>query len=79
VLEIASFAPLTDQQNALLGEVANIATLALEVLLRNVKTRDLLEQVRTTEAELQTPHSALEAAANAIAIVDRKGRHHPMG
>ena len=79
VLEIASFAPLTDQQNALLGEVANIAALALEVLLRNVKTRELLDQVRTAEAELQTQHSALEAAANAIAIVDRKGRHHPMG
>jgi PAS domain S-box-containing protein len=73
VLEIASFAPLTDQQNALLAEVANIAALALEVLLRNVKTRELLDQVRAAEAELQTQHSALEAAANAIAIVDRKG------
>jgi len=73
VLEIASFAPLTDQQNALLAEVANIAALALDVLLRNVKTRELLDQVRAAEAELQTQHSALEAAANAIAIVDRKG------
>ena len=73
VLEIASFAPLTDQQNALLAEVANIAALALEVLLRNVKTRELLDQVRAAEAKLQTQRVALEAAANAIAIVDRKG------
>jgi hypothetical protein len=68
VLEIASFAPLTEQQNALLQEVANIAALALEVLLRNVKTRDLLDQVRTTEAEPQTQHSAPQAAADAGAV-----------
>ena len=49
MLEIASFAALTDQQNALLAEVANIAALALEVLLRNVKTRELLDQVRAAE------------------------------
>jgi GAF domain-containing protein len=49
VLEIASFAPLTDQQNALLHEVVTIAALNLEVLLRNLKTRELLNQARTTE------------------------------
>ena len=73
VLEVASFLPLTDQHNAMLQEVANIAALALEVLLRNLNTRKLLDQIRAAEAELQTQHSALEAAANAIAIVDRRG------
>jgi PAS domain S-box-containing protein len=73
ILEIASFLPLTDQESALVHEAANIATLALEVLLRNLKTRELLDQVNAAEVELQTQHSALEAAANAIAIVDRNG------
>ena len=50
VLEIASFLPLTDQQNALLHEAANITALALEVLLRNLKTRELLDQVSALKA-----------------------------
>ena len=39
VLEIASSAPLTDPQNALLHEVVNMAALNLEVLLRHLQIR----------------------------------------
>jgi HAMP domain-containing protein len=68
VMEIASFAPLTDQQNALLEEVVNTAALNLEVLLRNLKTRELLDQARTTEERTRpilepTPEGATSTVA----------------
>ena len=50
VLELASFTPLTDWSKALLNEVANTAALNLDVLLRNLKTRELLDQLRTTQS-----------------------------
>jgi hypothetical protein len=67
-MEIASFAPLTDQQNALLEEVVNTAALNLEVLLRNLKTRELLDQARTTEERTRpilepTPEGATSTVA----------------
>ncbi|HSU56671.1 MAG TPA: GAF domain-containing protein, partial [Candidatus Dormibacteraeota bacterium] len=49
VLELASFTPLTDATNALLNEVANIAAINLQLLLRNLKTREMLAQARNTE------------------------------
>ncbi len=48
VIEIASFTELKDQQRALLEEAAAMVALMLEVLQRNLKTRELLEQVRTS-------------------------------
>ncbi len=46
VVEIASFTALNDQQRALLDEAAGMVALKLEVLQRNLRTRELLEQVR---------------------------------
>src|SRR5262249_26866226 len=44
VIEVASFSPLTELQRATLDEVARAAALNLEILLRNMKTRELLER-----------------------------------
>jgi len=49
IVELASFSTLSEQQRALLEEAANMLALKLEVLQRNLRTRELLEQVRTTE------------------------------
>ena len=49
VVEIASFATLTEQQRGLLDEVAAMVALKLEILQRNQRTRELLERVKTTE------------------------------
>jgi hypothetical protein len=49
VLELASFTPLTDATKALLNEVTNLAALNLQILLRNLKTREMLDRVRPSQ------------------------------
>jgi signal transduction histidine kinase/DNA-binding response OmpR family regulator/HPt (histidine-containing phosphotransfer) domain-containing protein len=46
VVEVASFSALTEQQRALLDEASGMVALKLDVLLRNLRTRELLEQTR---------------------------------
>jgi len=46
VLEIASFSPISAGEIELLEEVARMTALQLEVVLRNVRTRELLEEIR---------------------------------
>src|SRR5688572_7559599 len=53
VIEIASFTTITKEQRDFLGEVANLIALHLQILLRNLNTRTLLEQVQTSEEELR--------------------------
>jgi signal transduction histidine kinase/DNA-binding response OmpR family regulator len=62
VIEVASFSPLTDQQRALLNEAAGMLALKLEVLQRNLRTRELLEQTREQARELATQSEALQEA-----------------
>jgi signal transduction histidine kinase/DNA-binding response OmpR family regulator len=44
VVEVASFSELTEQQRALLDEASGMVALKLDVLQRNLRTRELLEQ-----------------------------------
>ncbi|HQR66929.1 MAG TPA: response regulator, partial [Thermoanaerobaculia bacterium] len=71
VLEIASFRPFTDRQKALLEEVRTIAALNLEILERNLRTRELLEQVRVSEERTRL---ILESSSEGIFGVDTEGR-----
>ena len=71
VVEIASFAALTGQQRALLDEMAAMVALKLEVLQRNLRTRELLEQVQSVEARTRL---ILESTAEGIFGVDTEGR-----
>ena len=63
IVEVASFTSLTDQQRALLDETAGMVALKLEVLQRNLRTRELLDQVRTTEERTRL---ILESTAEGI-------------
>jgi PAS domain S-box-containing protein len=71
VVEVALFGSLTDQQRALLNECAVMATLKLEVLQRNLRTRELLEQVRSSEERTRL---ILESSAEGIFGTDIEGR-----
>ncbi len=71
VVEIAAFAAPTQQQCALLEESASMVALKLEVLLRNLRTRELLEQVRTSEERTRL---ILESTTEGIFGVDTTGR-----
>ncbi len=53
VVEVASFAALTPQQRALLEEVAGMVALKLEILQRNLRTRELLEVVKQAKAKAE--------------------------
>jgi PAS domain S-box-containing protein len=71
VVEVASFAALTGQQRELLSEMAAMVALKLEVLQRNLRTRELLEQVRTSEEHNRL---ILESSAEGIFGTDTEGR-----
>jgi signal transduction histidine kinase/DNA-binding response OmpR family regulator/HPt (histidine-containing phosphotransfer) domain-containing protein len=62
VIEVASFANLTEQQRALLDEASGMVALKLDVLQRNVRTRELLEQTRKQADTLATQSQELMEA-----------------
>jgi two-component system sensor histidine kinase/response regulator len=71
ILEIASFTTPTEQQRDLLKETAGMAALKLEVIQRNLRTHELLEQVRASEERSQL---ILQSTAEGIYGVDTDGR-----
>ncbi|HEU4418735.1 MAG TPA: response regulator, partial [Planctomycetota bacterium] len=77
LVEIASFSALSEQQRALLDETAGMVALKLEVLQRNLRTRELLEQVRASEQRLRDTEkffrSVLELAPDGLMVVDERG------
>ncbi|MGH7131583.1 MAG: response regulator [Phycisphaerales bacterium] len=46
VIEFASFEAITPRQHALLDELLPVAAVGLDVLMRNIHTRELLEQIK---------------------------------
>ncbi len=64
VLEIALFTPLTERQSELLEVVATQAALNLEILLRNLRTQELLEQTCRQAGELQEAKQKAEEATS---------------
>ena len=73
VVEIALFTVLTDQQRALLDEAATMVALRLDVLLRNLRTRELLDQTQKQAETLETQSHALkEAKAKAEEATEMK-------
>jgi PAS domain S-box-containing protein len=71
VVEVASFGALTDQHRALLDEAAGMVALKLEVLQRNLRTRELLEQVQTSEERTRL---ILDSTSEGIYGMARDGR-----
>ncbi|MBL9002568.1 MAG: response regulator [Phycisphaerae bacterium] len=85
VLELASFAPPTADRAALLDELLPAAALSLQVLLRNLRTRELLEVTQRMTEDLRAQQSTLraseeqfrtliESAPDALIITDQDGR-----
>lgn len=84
VIEIGSFTPPSDLQRKLLDEVAVVTALNLEILLRNLRTKELLEETRRQASALEAQQASLRAAeertrllldsaAEGIFGVDRQG------
>ncbi|MEI6085412.1 MAG: response regulator [Verrucomicrobiota bacterium] len=71
VLEIATFRAFTASERLLLEEMLPVVALDLAVLQRNVRTAELLEQVRTTEERTRL---ILESSSEGIFGVDTEGR-----
>jgi len=71
VLEVATLRGLTAQEQTLLDEVLPVAGISLEVLEHNLRTRDLLDQVRASEERARL---ILESSAEGIFGTDVEGR-----
>jgi signal transduction histidine kinase/DNA-binding response OmpR family regulator/HPt (histidine-containing phosphotransfer) domain-containing protein len=73
IVEIASFSALTEQQRALLDEASGMVALKLDVLLRNLRTRELLEQTRRQAETLEVQsRELLEAKVKAEEATEMK-------
>jgi two-component system sensor histidine kinase/response regulator len=59
IVEAASFSVLTEQQRALLDESAGMLALKLEVLQRNLRTRELLAQTQEQARQLEAQTAQL--------------------
>jgi PAS domain S-box-containing protein len=46
VIELAALTPFTEEQRALIAQLVSVVALNIEILQRNIKTRELLEQSR---------------------------------
>lgn len=53
VVEVASFSAFTKEQRTLLEEGTGVVALKLDILQRNLRTRELLEQVRLSEQQVK--------------------------
>src|SRR5262249_33122551 len=86
VFEFASFRPLAGNERTLLDEFLPVAAMSLEVLQRNIRTRELLDETRMAEERLKAPgaffRSVLELAPDGLMVTDGKGviqLAHPQG
>ena len=71
VLEIASFRALKPNELALMEDLLPGVAMNLEILQRNLRTKELLEQVRVSE---ERSRMILDATAEGIFGVDTEGR-----
>ena len=62
VLEVASFRTLTTREQALLDELLPVVAMSLEVLQRNLRTAELLEQTREQARQLESQATELAGA-----------------
>src|SRR6478735_5934279 len=69
--EFASFRSLNPHEQALLEELMPTVVMSLEILQRNLRTRELLEQVRVSEEQTRL---ILESSAEGIFGTDTEGR-----
>jgi two-component system, sensor histidine kinase and response regulator len=77
VVEVASFSAFTNEQRTLLEESAPMVALKLDVLQRNLRTLQLLEQVKVSEQRTRETEkffrNVLEMAPDGMMVVDESG------
>ncbi len=77
VIEVASFSAFSNEQSALLEESAPMVALKLDVLQRNLRTQQLLEQVKISEQKIRETEqffrNVLELAPDGLMVVNTKG------
>ncbi len=62
VLELASFRPLSAQEQLLLDELLPVAAMSLDILQRNLRTRELLGQTQAQAQQLEAQAAELVTA-----------------
>lgn len=77
VVEVASFSVFTKEQRTLLEESAPMVALKLDVLQRNLRTLELLEQVKVSEQRTRETEkffrNVLEMAPDGMMVVNESG------
>ena len=71
MIEFASFRAFNSREQALLDELLPVVAMNLEILQRNLRTQELLAQVKTTEERTRL---ILESSAEGIFGVDTEGK-----
>jgi PAS domain S-box-containing protein len=71
VMEFASFRELNPREQALLDELLPVVAMNLEILQRNIRTRELLEQISVTEERTRL---ILESSSEGIFGTDMDGK-----
>ncbi|RAU23030.1 histidine kinase [Paramagnetospirillum kuznetsovii] len=66
VVELASFSSFTDARRGLVEEAAQVLGLNLEILERNLRTRDLLARTQVQAEELQSSEEELRSQSEAL-------------
>jgi CheY-like chemotaxis protein/signal transduction histidine kinase/HAMP domain-containing protein len=74
VLEIACFSPISAQQQELIDEMIPVAALTLEVLQRNIRTRELLEETRQQAEELRASQEELQMQSEELRTTNEELR-----
>jgi two-component system sensor histidine kinase/response regulator len=70
VIEVATFRELDGRERLLLEEIWPVTAMSLEVLQRNLRTHELLDQLKETEEFF---HNVLELAPDGMMVVDLDG------
>jgi two-component system sensor histidine kinase/response regulator len=77
VIEVASFSKFTNEQRTLFEEAPAMVALKLDVLQRNLRTVQLLEQVKLNEQRVRETEqffrNVLELAPDGLMVVDANG------
>jgi CheY-like chemotaxis protein len=66
VIEFAALAPFTEEQRALIEAALPAIALNLEILERNTRTRELLEETQTQSEELRASEEELRSQSEAL-------------
>jgi len=72
VIEFASFRPLATKETALVEELLPIIAMSMEILARNVRTRELLEQTQEQARRLEEQTEELVAQQQELNVAKRK-------